>query len=262
MTGRFAVSAGQEGPLGVTLTETGANIAVFSEHATAIELCLFAKDGREIARRSLPERLGHVWFGHVADIGPGQIYGLRAHGPFAPSEGHRFNPAKLLIDPYARQITGPLEWHEAQGGGTDAPDPRDSAPHAPKCVVPAPLGRYEGARPAHAWRDTVIYEAHPAGLTRQWPGLEHMPPLEALASEPVLAHLRTLGVTAIELLPCHAFMSDRFLMERGLQNYWGYQSIGFFAPHSEYLQGAGPEAFPAMVRRFHEAGIEVILDVV
>ncbi|WP_161860750.1 glycogen debranching protein GlgX [Algicella marina] len=263
MTERFSVGAGRDQPLGVTLTETGANVAVYSEYAEGISLCLFDDSGDEIAELPLPERIGHVWCGHVEGLREGQIYGLRASGPYSPSEGQRFNSNKLLLDPYARQIIGPLEWSDIlTGGKAKKPDPRDSASAAPKAVLVSPPPRYDGPRPRTDWRDTVIYEAHLEGLTRQWPGLEEMPPMEAVTSPQVLEHLQTLGVTAIEFLPVHAFMTDRFLVERGLRNYWGYQSIGFFAPHPPYLGDAGISAFAEMVRRFHEARIEVLLDVV
>ncbi len=259
----FAVGAGCDAPLGTTLTEEGANFAVFSAHATAIEVCLFSEEGHEIARRRLPEQVGHIWFGHISGIRAGQIYGLRAHGPYAPSEGHRFNPQKLLIDPYARRLSGPLEWSEPLSGGTDtAPDERDSAAFAPKCVLVPPPQPYTGKRPSTPWPDTVIYEAHAVGLTRQWPSLDAPGTLAALTAPPVLEHLRAIGVTAIELLPVHAYMTDRFLVERDLGNYWGYQSLGFFAPHPEYIGADRIETFQSMVRNFHEAGIEVLLDVV
>ena len=263
----YAVSAGMAAPLGATLMGDGVNFAVFSAHADEIYVCLFDDTGRE-TRIPLPERSGGIWHGHIAGIGEGQLYGLRADGVYRPDEGHRFNVNKLLLDPYARRITGHPEWDDALYGYTVGSvardlsfDTRDSANFMPRCVV-------EGftAPPApHLYRhmaDTVIYEGHVRGLTMNHPRIGEGGRFDAVASEPMLEHLTKLGVTAIELLPVQAFINDRFLIDKGLTNYWGYQSIGFFTPDPRYLDASGIAGFRAMVDRFHGAGIEVILDVV
>ena len=267
------VRAGEPNPLGVHWDGEGANVAVFSENATGIELCLFSEDGRrETERLALPQRSGSVWHGHVPGLAPGALYGLRAHGPHAPERGHRFNPNKLLLDPYARALHGRFAASDACLGHDPAsPDGdlsfshADSARAMPKCVVTAPAPPVPaGERPARPWPETVIYEAHTKGLTRLWATLpgELRGTYEALAAEPVLEHLTSLGVTALELLPVHAFVDERRLLESGLVNYWGYNSIGFFALEPRYLGPAGPGGFRETVRRLHAAGIEVILDVV
>ena len=265
--------AGRPNPMGVHCDDEGANVAVFSENATRIELCLFSEDGRrETERLALPERSGPVRHGYLPGLAPGALYGLRAHGPYAPERGHRFNPNKLLLDPYARALQG----HFAAGDaclGYDPASPEgdlsfssvDSAPAMPKCVVTAPAPPVPASeRPDTPWAETVIYEAHPKGLTRLWANLpeELRGSYEALAAEPVLEHLTSLGITALELLPVHAFLDDRRLLERGLVNYWGYDSIGFFAPEPRYFGPAGPGGFREAVRKLHAAGLEVILDVV
>ena len=268
-----AVLAGRPNPLGVHWDGGGANVAVFSENATGIELCRFSEDGRrETERLALPERSGPVWHGYVPDLAPGHLYGLRAHGPHAPEHGHRFNPNKLLLDPYARALHGRFAASDAfLGYDLGSPDGDlsfsrvDSAPAMPKCVVTAPGPPVPiGERPDTLWSETVIYEAHPKGLTRLWEELpaELRGTYEGLAAEPVLEHLTSLGVTALELLPVHAFVDDRRLLEMGLVNYWGYNSIGFFAPEPRYFGPSGPGGFRETVRKLHAAGLEVILDVV
>lgn len=262
-----SVSAGSPARLGATVTGDGVNFAVFSENADRIFVCLFDAEGRE-TRVPLPECSGGIWHGHVAGIGAGQHYGLRAEGPFRPAEGHRFNSAKLLLDPYARRITGHPVWDDALYGHTpeDAeehpePDLRDSAPFMPRCVV-EDHAAVPARRPRRPIAETVIYEAHVRGLTMLHPEIESPGSFAALASDPILEHLNRLGVTAIELLPVQAFLNDRFLVEQGLLNYWGYQPIAHFAPEPRYLTSGAPAEFRAMVDRFHAAGIEVILDVV
>jgi glycogen operon protein len=255
------IETGCADQLGATLSEQGVNFALASRHAEAVDLCLFT-DAGEVQLR-LPGRSGAIWHGFVPGLGAGARYGYRVHGNWAPESGHRFNPAKLLIDPYARALDQPLIWNAAMAQGKSKPDQRDSAPLMPKSVVCETL-HPDWQRPAHRWRDSVIYEAHPKGLSMLHPDIPE--PLRGtwagLASDPVLAHLNRLGVSAIELLPTCAFLDDKFLVEKGLRNYWGYQPVGFFAPEPRY-GGAGPRAeFRAMVRRFHGAGIEVILDVV
>jgi glycogen operon protein len=267
---RYAFTGGKPAPLGVTLDHDGANVAVFSAHATLVELCLFDAQGRETQRLALPEREGDVWFGYIPGLSSGQLYGLRVHGPYRPDEGHRFNPNKLLLDPYARQLTGQPLWDDALMGyivGDGAVDlsfdARDSAPFMPKCVaVRPPLPEFAPARPETPLATSVIYEAHVKGLTKRHPTVPAPGTYTALASDPMLEHYTRLGITAVELLPVHAFLTDRFLHEKGLTNYWGYQSIGFFAPDTRYMSGTDIAEFRRMVDRMHGAGIEVILDVV
>ncbi|MBM2575579.1 glycogen debranching protein GlgX [Jannaschia sp. Os4] len=259
------ITAGRAAPLGATFDGDGVNFAVFSANATGMDLCLF--DGGAETRLPLPERDGDVWHGYVSGLRPGQAYGFRAHGPWAPEEGHRFNPAKLLIDPYAKRLSGRVEWNGAVfGHREDAPDeanPRDSAPFVPRSLVVDPAFSWgEHAAPDTPIEETVIYEAHAKGLTMRHPTARPRGTFLGLASDPILDHLTGLGVTAIELLPVHAFADDQFLVAKGLTNYWGYQSLGFFAPEPRYMDGNDVAEFQQMVARFHAAGIEVILDVV
>jgi isoamylase len=268
MQARLSLSSGASAPLGAVPDEAGTNFAIFSENATRMVLCLFDGTGRE-TRIDLPEREGGIWYGHVAGIRPGQLYGYRAYGPYKPEEGHRFNHNKLLMDPYARRLTGHPVWHDALmgyvAGHEDADlsfDDRDSAPHMPRCVVEAEHRLPEPRHPRTRLRDTVIYEAHVKGLTRLHPEVSAPGSFTALAADPILDHLTRLGITAIELLPVQAFVNDRFLVEKGLTNYWGYQPYGFFAPDPRYLSGGHVLEFRRAVDRFHGAGIEVYLDVV
>jgi isoamylase len=268
-----AVTAGRPWPMGATFDGEGVNFAVFSANATRIDLCLFTPDGRkELCRITLPERDGDIWHGHVGGLPPGTMYGFRAHGPYAPEQGHRFNPHKLLIDPYARALEGRLRWSDALMGykigsprGDLSFDTRDSAFAVPKSVVVDPSFNWGSDRAPRVPRpETVIYEAHVKGMTALHPGVERglRGSFLGLSSDAVIAHLQKLGVTAIELLPVQAFMDDRFLVTKGLKNYWGYQTLGFFAPEPRYLTRGQVWEFQSMVRRFHAGGIEVILDVV
>lgn len=269
MTQTFPIAAGDPARLGATFDGAGVNFALFSQHAERVTLCLFNRKGRE-SRVDLPERDGHVWHGYVPGLRPGQRYGFRVHGPYRPQDGHRFNPHKLLIDPYARRLTGRPVNHDAlfgyRAGHQDADlsfDRRDSAGFMPKSVVVDPGFAWGDDRPPrHAMADTVIYEAHVKGLTAARPDIPDPGTYLAMASDPILDHLTRLGVTAVELLPVHAFADDRFLTDRGLTNYWGYMSYGFFAPEPRYMQDGDIAEFQQMVARFHRAGIEVILDVV
>ncbi|MGR3512131.1 MAG: glycogen debranching protein GlgX [Paracoccaceae bacterium] len=267
----FDASLARPDTLGTRLRDGGTNFAVYSEHAHRVELCLFEPSGRtEIARLALPEMEGGIWYGFLPGITEGQRYGYRVHGPYAPADGHRFNPAKLLIDPYASELHERLTWDDAVFGyvvGQDdlSLDERDSAPYVPKGVVAARDYEWEeDAALNRRWEDTVIYEAHVKGLTAQHDGVvkAHRGTFAGLASDPVLEHLTRLGITAIELLPIHAFLDDRHLLERGLSNYWGYNTLSFFAPHQAYLANGEASEVKAAVKRFHAAGIEVILDVV
>ena len=255
--------AGRAAPLGASFDGDGVNFAVFSEHAEAIHLCLFDEHGTETARLAMPERDGDIWYGRVPGLTPGQLYGYRVEGPFAPREGHRFNPAKLLLDPYARRLTGHPTWHAALYGGSEVPDPHDSARYMPKCVVEDTSFDWGSHKaPNTPLEESIIYEAHVKGLTKKFPGADHPGHFLSLASDAVLEHLIKLGITAVELLPVHAFLNDRFLVKKGLVNYWGYQTLGFFAPEPRYLSHGRLWEFQYMVARLHSVGIEVILDVV
>jgi len=268
------IKAGSPFPLGAHWDGSGVNFALFSANATKVELCLFDGAGRrEIERVELPEFTHEVWHGYLPDVRPGQLYGYRVHGPYEPSAGHRFNPNKLLLDPYALELRGDIRWHDAVFGyrlghrREDLSfDQRDSAFVMPKCVVVDPAVTWgNDVRPARAWHDTIIYEAHVKGMTalnRDLPE-QYRGTFTGLADPRTIDHLVKLGVTAVELMPTQAFFDDRHLIERGLSNYWGYNTIGFFAPATRFIApGAGIHDFKLMVRRLHEAGIEVILDVV
>jgi len=270
------LKSGQPAPLGASWDGLGVNFAVFSAHATRIELCVFDPSGRrEIARYDLPECTDEVFHGYLPDAGPGLLYGYRAHGPYQPENGHRFNPHKLLLDPYTRAIAGRLLWNDTLFGyrigssrGDISFDRRDSAAAMPKSVVTVDESPVWGDHrpPRRSWQETVIYEMHLRGFSMRREDLE--PYLRgtfaALADPRLVEHLVKLGVTAIELLPVHAFLQDRFLVERRLANYWGYSTLCFFAPEPRYF--ADPVNFAhelrAAIRRLHGAGIEVILDVV
>ncbi|MGB3278432.1 MAG: glycogen debranching protein GlgX [Pseudorhodobacter sp.] len=268
---QFALHEGSAQLLGASADAGGVNFALFSAAATQVDLCLFSKDGkREEARIPMPGRDGDIWSARLEGLTPGARYGYRVHGPYAPELGQRFNPNKLLIDPYARCFDGALRWSDAlmgyKVGAAKADlsfDPRDSASFVPKSVVTEALPP-AGRGPGHAWSDTVIYEAHAKGLTMQHPripeGLRGR--YLGLCAAPMLDHLTRLGVTAIELLPVQSFIDDRFLVSRGLRNFWGYQTLGFFAPDLRYASQSAQAEFRQMVAAFHDAGIEVILDVV
>ena len=264
---------GSAHPLGATSDGLGINFAVFSAHATRIELCVFDARGRhEVQRYDLPECTDEIWHGYLPDAQPGLIYGYRAHGPYDPKNGHRFNPHKLLLDPYARQLTGAPRWHDALFGyrlghskADLSLDKRDSAPYMPKGIVLDNAFNWGGARrPETPWDRTVIYEMHLRGASMQRDDLR--PALRgtaaSLADPRFIAHLHKLGVTAVELLPVQAFLQDRFLIERGLTNYWGYSTLSYFAPEPAYLSDGSPNSLKQAIRRLHGAGIEVILDVV
>jgi isoamylase len=271
MTGTSAWP-GTSYPLGASYDGVGTNFALFSEVADQVELCLFDSSGAE-ERVALTEVDGFVWHGYLTGIGPGQRYGFRVHGPYDPKAGHRCNPAKMLLDPYAKAIEGSVRFDQAtfgyQFGGTDQPDGTDSAPYMPRCVVANPYFDWGNDRtPRTPYHQSVIYEAHVRGLTRLHPAVpeDQRGTYAGLAHPAVIEHLVDLGVTAIELMPVHQFVSDGFLTDRGLSNYWGYNTIGFFAPHNAYSAagqlGEQVPEFRSMVRALHEAGLEVILDVV
>jgi glycogen operon protein len=262
---------GQPHPLGAHWTGRGTNFAVFSANADRVELCLFDPVGIERARLALPSRTGDLWHGFLpADFGgPGTLYGYRVHGPYDPAAGHRFNPAKLLVDPAALALAGELTWHPALNGavaGDDrAPDPADSAPWVPKCRVVDTAFDWGNVRAPHVpWRDTIIYELHVKGYTQLHPRVpaELRGKYLGLAHPAVLDHLHRLGVTTIELMPCHAWVNEKFLTERGLTNYWGYNPLAWCAPESRFAVKDAVVEFKTMVRALHAAGLEVILDVV
>ncbi|MDQ0322260.1 glycogen operon protein [Pararhizobium capsulatum DSM 1112] len=259
--------------LGAEFTGEGVHFAVFSAHAEQMDLCIFSDDGaEEVARLPLPKREGDIWSGYIAGLKPGTLYGYRAHGPYEPANGHRFNPNKLLLDPYAKQVFGELIWDDVlYGYGVGSPeedlsfDERDSAPFMVKGVVQDTSFDWDGDQTIRRnWTDTIIYEAHVRGLTMQHPKVPEKlrGTFLGMCSEPIVDHLVKLGITAVEVLPIHYFPDDRYLTEKGLRNYWGYQSLGFFAPQPRYLAEARILEFKTMVKRFHAAGIEVIMDVV
>jgi glycogen operon protein len=263
------IGPGVSRPLGATWTGEGVNFTLFSEHATDVELCLFDATGQvELQRLFLPGRTGPVWHGFLpASLArPGTLYGFRVHGPYDPARGQRFNPRKLLLDPCALDVVGEPTPHPALSGGANGvADPLDSAPFVPRSRVIDTTFDWGGSRaPGTPWRDTVIYELHVKGFTQLHP--EVPPPWRGkylgLTVPAVIDHLKRLGVTAVELLPCHAMASEPFLADRGLTNYWGYNPLGWFAPTRRYAVADPVGEFKQMVRALHEAGIEVILDVV
>ena len=268
-----ALDEGTPHPRGATHRDGGVNFAVFSAHATLVEVCLYDESGaNEIARFTLPEYTDEVWHGFVRGLAAGTRYGYRVHGPYQPELGHRFNPNKLLLDPYAKAHVGELVWCDALFGYTvghaDADlsfDERDSAPFVPKCVVVD--SHFAWKQPSGVrvpWDRTVLYETHVRGFTMQHPGVPEAlrGSFAGLGHEAVLQHIRALGVTSVELLPIQRFESQPFLTEKGLANHWGYDTIGFFALHPGYLAEPSIDEFKWMVDRFHEAGLEVIMDVV
>ena len=277
---RAQLETGLPYPLGATHDGGGVNFALFSAHATKVELCMFDSLGvRETARYVLPEYTDEVWHGYLPGVHAGQLYGYRVHGPYVPKEGHRFNPNKLVIDPYTKDLQGELIWSDSHFGyrlgSADADlsfDERDSAPFSPKSLVAPSASRWrapfkwkEDRRPRTPWAEMIIYEAHVKGFTARRPDIPERlrGTFAGLAHPRAVEHLVKLGVTAIELMPVQAFVDDRHLIERGLGNYWGYNSIAFFALAGRY--GAKERIatdFKRMVHRLHEAGIEVILDVV
>jgi len=260
-------------PLGTNWDGLGVNFAVFSANAERIDLCIFDPSGRrELGRLPLPECTDEIWHGYLPDAKPGLVYGYRAYGPYEPRHGHRFNPNKLLLDPYARLLTGNVRWTDALYGyrlGSTRRDlsfdRRDSAAAMPKAVVCDPAFNWGDDRsPETDWSKTVIYEAHMRGLTMRRDDIVHRErgTFAALADWRVIEHLTSLGITAIELMPIHSFLQDHFLVQRGLRNYWGYSTLGFFAPEPGYLSDGTLADIQVAVRRLHAAGIEVILDVV
>ena len=269
-----AVWPGRPFPQGATWDGQGVNFALFSEHATGVELCLFDDRGRrELQRIPMSDQTDQVWHCYLPEARPGQLYGYRVHGPYQPQQGHRFNPHKLLLDPYAKAIVGSLAWSDAHFGyriGSQradlSQDRRNNASGMPKCQVIDPAFSWGDDRnPRTPWHDTIIYETHVRGFTKLH---QQVPPqlrgtYAGLGTTPVIEYLKNLGVTAVELMPVHWFINDRHLVEKGLSNYWGYNSIGYFAPHQDYASSLQADReFKTMVKALHAAGIEVILDVV
>jgi len=274
----YRMLAGRPTPLGATWDGEGVNFALYSSHARKVELCLFDADdpARQIACLAFRDHTGHIWHGYVPEVKPGQLYGFRVHGPYEPERGLRFNPAKLLLDPYARSVQGTVDWSAPVFGyqlghpdGDLARDEGDSAPGMPKGRVVDDSFDWKGDRhPKTPWHKTVIYEVHVKGFTMRHPDVpeELRGTYAGFACEPMIRHLQDLGVTAVELLPIHSFVDDNYLLEKDLRNYWGYNTLNFFAPEARYASGSGGRdeiaEFREMVRRLHTAGIEVILDVV
>ncbi|GIW07712.1 MAG: glycogen operon protein GlgX homolog [Dehalococcoidia bacterium] len=269
---------GRPYPLGATWDGKGVNFALFAESATCVELCLFDRRDADTPSETiqLREVTAHVWHGYLPGLGPGQLYGYRVHGPYEPEAGLRFNPNKLLIDPYAKAIAGAVDWRAPvfgyQVGHPDADlsfDENDDAWGVPKSVVTHPYFDWEGDRsPQIPWHESVIYEVHVKGFTVRHPEVpeELRGTYAGLGSRPAIDYLKNLGVTAVELLPVHAFLDERHLVEKGLKNYWGYSTIAYFAPEARYASagdlGGQVAEFKEMVKALHRAGIEVILDVV
>jgi isoamylase len=247
---RSRIQEGLPFPLGATWDGLGVNFALFSAHATKVELCLFDRDGRrELERVVLPEYTDEVWHGYLPDARPGTVYGYRVHGPYEPTAGHRFNPNKLLLDPYAKALVGHMRWSDAHFGyriGSPRDDlsfdRRDSAAGMPKCRVVDPAFTWGDTQsPRIPWDRTIFYETHVGGYTMRHPAVP--PQLQGtyagLAHQDVVDYIKSIGITSVELLPIHAFLDDRHLLERGLRNFWGYNSIGFFAPEPRYSTTPG-----------------------
>ncbi|WP_395140509.1 glycogen debranching protein GlgX [Schlegelella aquatica] len=268
-----AVWPGKPYPRGATWDGQGVNFALFSEHAERVELAIFDETGRrERQRIEMRERTDHVWHCYLPEARPGMAYGYHVYGPYKPEEGHRFNPHKLVLDPYAKDFVGQLRWSDALYGYTIGHkredlsfDRRESAPHMPKCrVLETAFTWGDDRRPEVPWHDMVIYEMHVRGFTMRHPEIpEPMRGTYAgLACAPAINYLKRLGVTTVELMPVHAYVNDRYLEEKGLRNYWGYNTLGFFAPEPRYSCSGKVKEFKTMVKTLHSAGIEVIIDVV
>jgi isoamylase len=271
----ISAKEGLPNPLGAHWDGRGTNFAIFSANASKVEVCIFDASGKhETGRIQLPEYTNQVFHGYLPDVGPGTFYGYRVHGPYEPAKGHRFNPNKLLLDPYARAHAGELKWDAAvfgykmESGDDTTFDERDSAPFMPKCVIVDPDFDWQGeaGRLNIPWDETIIYEAHVKGFTKQHVAVDDTlrGTYAGFASQPIIDYVKRLGVTSVELLPVHTFINDSQLLEKKLTNYWGYNTIGFFAPDPRYASDVPNclREFKEMVARLHAAGIEVILDVV
>jgi glycogen operon protein len=266
------VREGSPFPRGATWDGNGTNFALFTANGTRVEVCFYDEAGNETGRVDLPEYTDEVWHGYVPGVGPGQLYGYRVHGPYEPENGHRFNPNKLLLDPYAKHIVGDLIWADELYGYTvgheDADlsfDERDSAPFMPKAMVIDPSYKWvEHGKPAIPWTRTVIQETHVRGYTMQHAAVpeKERGTFAGLANQEVIDYIRGLGVTSVELLPVHAYLDDQYLQEKDLRNYWGYNTIGFFSLKTRYMSSGDPREFKDMVAAYHRNGMEVLLDVV
>ena len=270
-TNNTTVWPGNPYPLGATWDEEGVNFALFSENAEAVDLCLFDPSGNELERIRIPEHTDQIWHCYLPEGRPGLLYGYRVHGPYDPENGHRFNPNKLLLDPYTKATVGPLDWsthhfgYKFSGDEDFSMSEMDNAAGMPKCrVVDTAFTWGDDRPPKIPWRDTIIYETHVKGFTKLHPDVPEdiRGTYAGLASAPAIEHLKRLGVTAVELMPVHLFVDDKHLVDRGLKNYWGYNSIGFLAPDMRYSATGSISEFKTMVKRLHSAGLEVILDVV
>jgi isoamylase len=275
LSSKYRLREGLPNPRGATWDGRGVNFSLFSAHATGVEVCIFDAQGKtELERIALPEYTDEIWHGYLEGLSPGDVYGFRVHGPYEPEHGHRFNPNKLLADPYAREFKGLLEWNHACFGyqiGDDQEDlsfnDLDSAPFVPKCVVvDSDFDWKQNPRPRVPWDRTVIYETHVRGYTMKHPAVAERlrGTFAGLSTPEVIDYVKALGITTVELLPVQSFINDSHLLERGLTNYWGYNTIGFFAADPRYCAdpARGVREFKEMVARFHDAGLEVILDVV
>ncbi|MFP3546798.1 glycogen debranching protein GlgX [Rhizobium sp. SIMBA_035] len=277
MTGSYnskKVLTGDWTRLGATVDKDGVNFAIFSAHAERVELCLFDENGKvETDRITLPEFTNEVWHGYVPGLKSGTLYGYRVYGPYDPENGHRFNPNKLLLDPYARELVGDIQWgqeqfaYQMESEDKDLSyDETDSAQAMPKCRVidTSDADRKDGKRPQIPWSKTIFYETHVKGFTKLHPAVpeELRGTYEGLGHRKIVEYIRSLGITSVELLPVHWFPDDALLLDKGLRNYWGYNSLGFFALASRYYGPRGMAGFRDMIRAFHDGGIEVILDVV
>jgi glycogen operon protein len=263
---------GYPGPLGASPDGGGVNFALFSAHAERVELCLFDDTGsREIARYTLPEKHHDIWHGYLAGLKPGSLYGYRVYGPYDPHSGHRFNHHKLLLDPYARQLSGDFRWADCHFGFiADSAeqdlsyDTRDNAAYMPKCVVVSPPASATSKKPKVPWNKTIVYETHVKGFSKLHPGVPEAQrgSFAGFGHARIIDYIKSLGVTSVELMPVHGFIDEHFLYQKNLGNYWGYNSLSYFAPHSPYLSSGDVGEFRHMVDRYHDAGLEVILDVV
>ncbi|MBR4927645.1 MAG: glycogen debranching enzyme GlgX, partial [Alphaproteobacteria bacterium] len=268
----YEVLNGLPYPLGAQFDGNGVNFAIFSSNATRVQLCLFNKNGKGEVRIDLPQYTDEVFHGYVKGVKPGQLYGYRVYGPYEPEKGHRFNPNKLLIDPYARQITGPIIAHNSMLGYTPFSKKEDlsfnrknSASFVPKCiVVDDDAYEWKNEKPKVAWDNVVIYETHLKGFTAGNPQIDAKlrGTCAGLSTKQAVDYIKSLGITSVELMPISAFMTSGFLLDKGLTNYWGYDPIPFMAPHAPYLSSGKIEELKHMVEVFHAADIEVILDVV
>lgn len=268
-----SIQAGDHTMLGATPIDGGVNFSLFSAHAERVELCLFSEDGAEFERITLPEYTNEIWHGFLPGLKPDALYGYRVHGAYDPENGHRFNPHKLLIDPYARELVGEIDWGQAQFAyplddeeKDLAFDATDSAASMPKCRVidSEKFDWRNDAKPMIPWSETIFYETHVKGFTQLNPAVpaELRGTFEGLAHKEIVAYIKSLGITSVELLPIHWFPDDAHLLDNGLKNYWGYNTLGFFAPASRYYGPSGIAGLRDMIRSFHDANIEVILDVV